>query len=81
MADIDVTEELRESLRCASGRTLSQVVNAGAISYKMDPEPGENHRQDFFDICCFVLVKKPKASAGSILADRAKRIKPDEDRL
>lgn len=81
MADIEVTEELRESLRCASGRTLSQVVNAGAISYKMDPEPGENHRQDFFDICCFVLVKKPKASAGSILADRAKRIKPDEDRL
>jgi len=81
VADIEVTEELRESLRCASGRTLSQVVNAGAISYKMDPEPGENHRQDFFDICCFVLVKKPKASAGSILADRAKRIKPDEDRL
>lgn len=80
-ADMEVTEELRESLRCASGRTLSQVINSGGILYKMDPDEGDNHRQDFFDICCFIIVKKPKSSAGSILADRTKKIKPDGDRL
>ena len=74
-------ENVRDSLRLAGGRTLSGVCDSGGILYKFDPEAGEDHKIEFFDICVFLMVNKPKSNAGTILAARTKKIPETDGKL
>ena len=74
-------DTVRDSLRLADGRTLSNVCDNGGVLYKFDPEAGDNHKTEFFDICVFLMVNKPKNNPVSILAARNKKIPEIDTKL
>lgn len=84
MSDIntpEITDSVRDALRLAGDRTLSQVKKSGAFLFKMK-NTGADIKKEFFDIYVFLLSEKSKAeTAMQVVAGRNFKIKPEEKQL
>lgn len=84
MSDInspEITDSVRDALRLAGDRTLSQVKKSGAFLFKMKTT-GADIKKEFFDIYVFLLSEKSKAeTAMQVVAGRNFKIKPDGNQL
>lgn len=77
----EVTDELRDALRLAGSRTLSQIRKSGTILYQKKKH-GEDIELEFFDLLVYLISDSKKSgNALGIVSKRNYSIQPEERQI